>query len=361
MLEELEPLCDVHFFATYRGSSVPTAPGNVHLHQDISVPALSLFVYLSRGRSIAQRAGKVDPHIVLADPYSLPAAFATKKLTGAKVVLDIRTLPVEHSVARKAVATTLWTRLVKWAWNRVDGMTFISEPLRRATQDIIGSDVPRGVPVGIWESGVDRDLFAHAQMPPRGSEAPLRIEYHGTLMLNRGLESLVAATESASEAILGGIVLAIAGSGPEESEIRDIARRHPRAEVEFWGNLNAEGVVQLLSSSHAGVIPLPERREWITSSPLKLFECAAVGRPIVASNIEAHRRLLGNESFWFPFRPGDAASLTQALIELGRLDHARLSSLSESATGWIGDSHTWTRRAVELKTVFDEVMASATA
>ena len=106
----------------------------------------------------------------------------------------------------------------------------------------------------------------------------------------------------------------------------------------------------------AAVVAVPFLRAGMTerhTSPLKLFEAMAAGRPIVASDLPSSREVLrdGDNALLVP--PGDALALSAALRRvLSDRDLAR--RLARSA--WDeAPRYSWDARARALHALFEEV------
>jgi glycosyltransferase involved in cell wall biosynthesis len=108
----------------------------------------------------------------------------------------------------------------------------------------------------------------------------------------------------------------------------------------------------------ADVLTLPNPASAISSeftSPLKLFEYMASGRPIVASDLASLREVLRDEQNALLVDAGNPQALVAAIVrikddpELGR-------RLAGQAMLDVRD-FTWARRAERLETLFGEVKA----
>jgi glycosyltransferase involved in cell wall biosynthesis len=109
----------------------------------------------------------------------------------------------------------------------------------------------------------------------------------------------------------------------------------------------------------ADVLALPNPASAISNeftSPLKLFEYMASGRPIVASDLPSLREVLRHEQNALLVEPGNPQALVAAIVrikddpELGR-------RLAAQAMLDVRD-FTWARRAERLETLFAKVKAA---
>jgi glycosyltransferase involved in cell wall biosynthesis len=109
---------------------------------------------------------------------------------------------------------------------------------------------------------------------------------------------------------LPGLTLALVGDGPESARLRALTARHALgARVLFAGEV--EGAARLLPAFD--VYATASRKEGM---PLAVLEAMALGLPVVASDIPAHREVLG------PASPGlvsgSVEAFTAALDRLAR-------------------------------------------
>ncbi|MDP7691774.1 MAG: glycosyltransferase, partial [Vicinamibacterales bacterium] len=93
------------------------------------------------------------------------------------------------------------------------------------------------------------------------------------------------------------------------------------------------------------------------TSPLKLFEYMASGRPIVASDLEPIREVLtdGQNARLVP--PGEPAALATAVREL-LADPAQAEQLARTAFEQ-ASSYSWSRRADRIEQLLNDVVRAS--
>jgi glycosyltransferase involved in cell wall biosynthesis len=104
------------------------------------------------------------------------------------------------------------------------------------------------------------------------------------------------------------------------------------------------------------VLALPNPSSAISTlftSPLKLFEYMAAGRPIVASDLPAIREVLHHDVDALLVAAGDPAALA-AGIERVLADPGLARRLAEAALSAV-PAYSWDRRAERLEALFDEI------
>ena len=102
------------------------------------------------------------------------------------------------------------------------------------------------------------------------------ILYLGRLSREKGVETLIR-----SISLIDGVVLKVAGSGPDEKRLIDKAFELCGARVEFLGHINGTEKQRVISEALCTVVP----SEWYENFPLSIVESMSLGTPVIASNI----------------------------------------------------------------------------
>jgi glycosyltransferase involved in cell wall biosynthesis len=192
---------------------------------------------------------------------------------------------------------------------------------------------------------------APAAAPP--SSGPPVVAYAGHLYQWKGVDVLLRAIALVPGA--RGLVI-----GGHEAE-PDLARTRRLAvelgiddRVTFTGLVPPGDVAPRLAG--ATVLALPNPASAISTrftSPLKLFEYMAAGRPIVASDLPAIREVLHPDVDALLVPPGDAAAMAEAIRRLVG-DPALAARLASAARAAVTD-YGWDRRAERLESLLAAV------
>lgn len=244
-------------------------------------------------------------------------------------------------------------RLVPWLYGRLTGIVAITTCLR----DIISRRIRGSGAILVAPDAVDLRLFASV---PTAAEARHRlglpqegivIGYVGMLTVHggteKGVDILIQAAASLRARGLSPFLVVAGGPASAASRCRSLAASlglgdHsifpglvPRADVPVW-----------MQACDILVIPWP----WTVfsayyTSPLKLFEYMASGKPLVVSDLPALREV-ADERFARFAVPGDHASLADACAALmgDPVLRARLGAASRR----LASSYTWDRRAAAI-------------
>jgi glycosyltransferase involved in cell wall biosynthesis len=142
------------------------------------------------------------------------------------------------------------------------------------------------------------------------------VTYSGLTFAYRGLDHLVRALARLRESVPESILLLVGGRDGERAELAALACDLGIAEaVRLPGQRPQGEVVDYLAAADALVIQ--GTVSGLNASPLKLFEYAAMDRPIVAGDIPAVREILGDDGAAY-FPQGDDAALCTTLLSLQR-------------------------------------------
>ena len=184
-------------------------------------------------------------------------------------------------------------------WARADGYITITAALARELEGRFGPRPRAGR--GPRRRARRRPWTMSGCGRRRGDDRPV-VGYAGHLYPWKGLDVLLAAIErlpGVRALIVGGL----AGE-PDLERVRALADRVAPGRVTFAGQVDPPRVAGLLRQADVLVLPnTPGRVSAAYTSPLKLFEYMASGRPIVASDLPALREVL---------RPDENAVLVEA-------------------------------------------------
>lgn len=170
--------------------------------------------------------------------------------------------------------------------------------------------------------------------------------YVGRLHIkNKGLDTLFGAISET------GMRLLLAGRGPDEQRLREMAERFTAASTEFAGFLSEEEKLRAISRSAALV--LPSRFE---GQGIVILEAAACGKPVIVSDIPELRYAV-DAGFGLSFRTGDTHDLA-GKIRLLAGDEGMRREMGRKAREYAG-RFTWDRLAQEYEAFLKSVVENA--
>jgi len=262
------------------------------------------------------------------------------------MVLDVRTVPVEIKGIGGWVAEWLFTLAVQS--QRLNGLSVISEGIR---QDIFKRyQAVQHLPSVIWRSGVDEKLFdptlsGDAIRAAHGLEDQLVLLFHGSLTLTRGLDLIPPTLALLAEKGVGNVKAVFLGEGPALEPLQaQIAELGVEDQVLFLPPVPHNEVARYVAAADVGLDPLPDNPWWNHSSSMKIYEYLQMGKPILATDIPAHRNL-SDAIILFP--DGDVAALTEEIRQLTLLPKSERNELTLVALT-DGAQNSWHKRAEAL-------------
>ena len=243
-------------------------------------------------------------------------------------------------------------------WRDADAYVTITEGLARELSRRFG-ERPRVavVPDGVRLAADYTDYADQKPAADRETNRPFTIGYAGHLYPWKGVHLVIEAIAALPDA--RGLII-----GGHERE-GDLARLRELVEqldctsrVTFTGPVAPVDVAPLLKQ--ADVLTLPNPASAISTaftSPLKLFEYMAAGRPIVASDLPSIREILTDGRNALLVDPGNSQALTAAVRRLEE-DPALGGQLARQALEDVRQ-YTWERRGEKLESLFTQLVEGA--
>lgn len=176
-------------------------------------------------------------------------------------------------------------------------------------------------------------------------DAPIRQEhgdyflYFGRLSIEKGVGTLLTAARDA------GIRLFIAGTGPEEKRLRELATTL-RANVEFLGFRTGDDLRRIVQGALAVVLP----SEWYENNPMSVLEAFSLERPVVGARIGGIPELVVEGSTGLLFESGNVADLTRALRAVISMPKSTLDALGANGRCLVQTSYS---RATYVESTLD--------
>lgn len=308
------------------------------------------------GARLAWEIAARRPDVVVMDPHTCwlagPWHFA-RRLGRLRLpfVLDVRTIPVEGRGTLGRVEERLFRAALRYARTWMDGVTVISPFMRQTLAAEYRLDPAR---IGVWSSGVSLEHFDPARYSAEDTAA-LRAElgltgqrvllYHGAVEPNRGVGTAVRALARLGERGAG-ISLLVVGRGStlpavrQEAETLGLSRRVVVREA-----VSYDDIPRYLAVADAGMLPLPDLMWWRVSSPIKLMEYLAMGKPVLVTDIEAHRDVLGDASFAYYAGRGGVEAWAEGMLQLHAGLDGRRTAIAGASRDFARENLTWDRQA----------------
>lgn len=203
-----------------------------------------------------------------------------------------------------------------------------------------GQGSPDGDRVVVVPNGVNvqriRPRSLNADTP--GSKQPPVVVFTGTLKPWHGVDVLIEAAARATT----DWTLKIIGHGPQAKELRRLAAECG-ADVHFTGAAEPEQIPALLADCDIAVAPYPAAAaDGQYFSPLKIFEYAAAGLPVVAGRVGQVPLIVDDAVTGLLVEPSDPDALAAAIDELAVLPLCR-AAMSAAARRRAVAEFSWDR------------------
>ncbi|MFH1932383.1 MAG: glycosyltransferase family 4 protein [Pseudomonadota bacterium] len=306
----------------------------------------------------------LDVDVVVVWPFNLhqilPLWFLWRKVLRhrrPKFVLDVRTLAVELPRNWKGKQQQKrFDTSVRIAFRYFDGLTMITEKMKRDLQTEANNFKKK---LCVWSTGVDPNLFDPDNVDDIRSELGFKdrfvIMYHGIISRNRGLQQAIEAIAMVRKSHPE-VMFFLLGKGPAQNEIEEQVRNLGLGKhVIIHPPVPFEEVPKFIKSAQAGILPFPDLDWWNTSSPIKLNEYLAMGKPVIVTDIAAHRAALGKLKCGF-FVPNHQPDSLARGIKTVMEKEPELAALGEIARKTAIERFTWERQAVKIKTYFQDLL-----
>ncbi|MFX1514196.1 MAG: glycosyltransferase family 4 protein, partial [Promethearchaeota archaeon] len=264
-----------------------------------------------------------NPDYIITDPdisiFGFALVLPLSKLRRIRVVLDVRSTPVEIVGFQGFLRNFSFTTAIFIARKFFDGMTIITPTMKKEICKKFNIN-PEGV--GIWSSGVSTVLFSlgHHYLEGAGLRKKHRLSkkfvvlYHGVFSANRGLTETVEAMDVVRRTNPN-MVFFLLGSGPLSCDLKDlIQRKKLQNNVIIHDSVKHEEVPKYIAMSDVGILPLPNLPDWRHQCPLKLLEYLAMKRVVIITDIPAHRDVVGNKKCGIYISSNDPGEIADAMI-----------------------------------------------
>jgi glycosyltransferase involved in cell wall biosynthesis len=229
------------------------------------------------------------PDLVIATSPQIFCGWAgvwLSRLRRTPLVLEVRDLWPESIVAVGAMRSGGRLRFLEWLERRMyaaaSRIVTVGEGYR---EKLIARGVAQSL-IDVVPNGVDRNLFSD-----RGGGAALRdrfdlkqrfvCSYIGTIGMGSGLDVVLRAARLLRDEGREDIAFLLVGDGAVRASLERTAAEEGLTQVVFAGRQDKNSIPDFLAMSDACLVHLVRRELFRTVLPSKIFEAAAMKKPIV--------------------------------------------------------------------------------
>jgi glycosyltransferase involved in cell wall biosynthesis len=313
-----------------------------------SLPTLHVpgFAWLTQWPGVARHLARSRcvPDMIVSDFSLLPPVLLWRQRARrrTRVVLDVRTPPVEAGRARDRLQGLRFRATLRHAGSRVDAITATSVGLAEYVADVAHL-VPERVVV--WSSsgsrwgGTEMSTVPWPRELPTSLRSRILVLYHGSISPGRGLFEALrgfgAARSDGPE-----LALVFLGAGPSVGALRRLTSDLGLTDcVWFVPSVPHHRVLEFLGAADVGLVPLPPRWKWEVSSPVKLAEYLCAGVPVVMTDIAPHRIVPRDSPFAFWCEDASPRSFEAAFRKVRT--YGSLEAAGALARSWASERLSW--------------------
>lgn len=250
------------------------------------------------------------------------AGVIVSRLRGVPFVLEIRDLWPESittvGAMRRGVLVRALEALERAMYAAADHVVTVGDGYADRL-------VERGVPrsrISVVTNGVDAEVYRPRAVDPgvrrRLGLAPgeFACAYVGTIGMAAALDVMLDAAERLQKAGRTDVKLLAIGDGAERERLAAAAASRGLTNLCFTGRLAKADIPEVLAAVDACLVHLRKEPLFESVLPSKIFETAAMGRPILLGLRGAARTLIERAGCGVCFEPEDAEGLVAATLQL---------------------------------------------
>ena len=168
--------------------------------------------------------------------------------------------------------------------------------------------------------------------------------YFGRLANQKGVTTLIRA------ALESNIPLKIAGTGPQEDELKQLAKE--AGNIEFLGHRSGADLHQLIREARAVVLP----SEWYENAPISLLEALASGKPIIGADIGGIPEMVKEGETGWLFPSGNSDALAKILETANTTPASRFEAMGRQGRDFVVERFTADNYKNKMQDLYQALM-----
>jgi len=360
----------------YRGYS-----NRLYSRQNVrGIDVVRTWVYLAANRGIVKRTANYlsfmfsaviaglfvrRPDVIVATSPQFFCGWAgvmLSRIRRVRLVLDIRDIWPDSIAAVGAIKNrpllAALRALEKRMYAAASHIVTVGEGYRR---QLLAKGVPAGR-ISVVPNGVDGETFKPA--PPDedvrrrwGLDGRFTCAYVGTIGAACGLDVVLQAARILKTRGLDGFAFLLVGDGARKAELDSRARTDGLDNVMFTGRMPKERIPGLLSAADAVLVHLIKADLFKTVLPSKLFEAAAMAKPIILGVEGSAADWLTRAKAGVCIEPENAWQLVEAMTTLAAKPQVA-ARLGRGACSYVAEHHDREVLSQEYLTVLGRTVES---
>ena len=296
--------------------------------------------------SVVAGLGAPQPDIVIATTPQFFCGWAGRIVASLRrlpFVLEVRDLWPESIVAVGAMRSSALLRILSWLERRLYngaaiivtvGQGYACKLLERGVDEDRIHIVPNGVDLNAFAPDVDGSRL-RAEF---GLEDRFVCAFAGTIGMASGLDVIVRAAESLQRRSRDDIRIALIGDGAEKSRLQRAAAEAGLSSVVFTGRLAKDRMPEAIAAADVCLVHLKRTELFKTVLPSKIFEAAAMRRPIILGVEGAAADWLEAAQAGIAIEPENEEALVDAVLRLAAEPSLR-SRLGSNGRSFVEQHH----------------------
>ncbi|MFC1634950.1 glycosyltransferase family 4 protein [Planctomycetota bacterium] len=286
------------------------------------------------------------PDIIIATSPQFFCGWAgvfTSRARRVPFILEVRDLWPDSIIAVGALRNKLLLRILKWLEGKMYAAAREIVTVGEGYEEELIRKEVQAAKISIVPNGIDREVFY-----PRYPEEKIREEcglshefvcsYVGTIGMASGLEVVLRTARLLKDRQRHNIKFLLVGAGAVVDELEHEAHRQNLDNIVFLGRKDRRLIPGILSISNACLVHLKKAQIFETVLPSKIFEAAAMAKPIICG-VEGHAAdLVRRTNAGICIEPENAEQLFSALVKLA--DNPKLcDTLGQAGHEYVMEHH----------------------
>ena len=207
-------------------------------------------------------------------------------------------------------------------------------------------------------NGIDTNVFRRIKVDSTkslGLDGAIVITFVGRLIYAKGVQDLIFAFPMIKEAIPN-VKLLIAGDGPYRRQLEELAVGTGYGEaINFLGQKSREQIIEILNVTDVFVNP-----SYSEGLPTSVMEAAAVGVPIVATDVGGTREIIEHGKTGWLIKAGEPRQIAEAVSLLAGNKQAAQNNLARKLGGAarlkVINNYSWGNIVTKTMKVYQEML-----
>jgi len=139
-------------------------------------------------------------------------------------------------------------------------------------------------------TGADNRIFKFGMRQSNSDQNILKVLYYGTYIPNHGVKKIVKAAEYLKA--YNDICFIFIGKGPERKAVEELVKDHRLSNIHFKDWMSQEDLLVYIQDADICLGAFGDTPQSMMTVQNKIFECMAMGKPVITGDSQAVRRSL---------------------------------------------------------------------